>query len=399
MITRLTDVTELKALFLEKLLNATSKVTKVSDDSVLGGVAFGIAKIGQRALKDIALVESHIFPRSAYGTYLDTIASDRGVSGRFGLSESSTYVRIVGTAGTVYVAGTNTFTGSHGHIFDLEADVTIPSFGYTYAKVRSQDVGFDKNVEALTLDTVIPEPSGHDYCINEYKATGGRDEESDELLRRRIEDGANQLARGTLSMLEQVFIKINPNVLRLFYQGINSGGKTIIAIVTQNGIDLTPQELNEILIQAEEYLSLTNLRPFGTQSYGIELKNIQWQAVDISFRIEVFPNYDVDKIRKDIQIKMSKYLDFRWWTPDKKVEWDELLDIAKNTRGVKYVPDKHFTPNYDVAIDKNKLPRIRGFLMLDLEGNVISNQTGTLNSYYYPNVADFSYAQTVLNSI
>ncbi len=399
MITRLTDVTELKALFLEKLLNATDKVSKVSDDSVLSGIAYGVAKVGQKALKDIALVESHLFPDSAYGAYLDTIAANYGVAGRFGSSESSTYIRIVATPGTTYTAGIHTFTGDHGLVFDLEQDVVVPSFGYTYAKVRSQGVGFEQNVDALSINVVNPLPSGHSYVINEYKAFGGRDEESDDLLRRRIKDGANQLARGTLSMLEQVFIRINSNVLRVFYQVINESGKTVIAIVTQNGIDLSEQELNELLIQSEEYLSLTNLRPFGTQSYGISLVNIDWQPIDISFRVEIFPNYNIDNVRTDIQIKLSKYLDYRWWTPDKKIEWDELFEIAKNTKGVKYIPDQHFTPNYDMMVDKNKLPRVRGFLMLNLDGSPIVNYQGTLNPIFYPNVADFKFSQTVLNSI
>ena len=42
--TRLSPVSELKQIFSESLLNNTSKVNKVSDESIVNGVAFGVAK-------------------------------------------------------------------------------------------------------------------------------------------------------------------------------------------------------------------------------------------------------------------------------------------------------------------------------------------------------------------
>ena len=398
MITRLTPIEELKEIFVELMLNKTNKVTKISDDSVLGGTAFGIAKVGQRAIKDIALVESHLFPDSAFGQYLDQVAANNGIAPRFGAAQSSTYVRLVAAPGTQYIQGTHTFRGIAGIVFDLEESITIGSAGFAYAKVRSQGVGIDQNIDPLTLNQVTPIPIGHQYVINEYAATGGRNVESDPIFRRRIKEGPNILAKSTLAAIEQAFMKINPNVLRVFYQGINSAGKTVLAIATQNGINLSNSELDQLLDNARIF-ALTDSRPFGNNNSGVLLKNIQWQPIDISFRVELLPSYDPDVIRKEIQIKMAKELDYRYWTSDSKVEWDNLLSIAKTNRGVRYVPDTYFFPNQDQAVDVNKLPRIRGFLMLDLNGNILSNTTGTLIPTFYPAEADFSFQQTVLRSI
>jgi hypothetical protein len=52
-----------------------------------------------------------------------------------------------------------------------------------------------------------------------------------------------------------------------------------------------------------------------------------------------------------------------------------------------------------VIVDNNKLPRFRSFLMLDLDGNILSNVTGSLNPVYYPADPDSSYQQTILASI
>ena len=44
----------LKNLFIEIFFNKTDKVSDISDNSVVNATAFGIAKIAQKALKDVA---------------------------------------------------------------------------------------------------------------------------------------------------------------------------------------------------------------------------------------------------------------------------------------------------------------------------------------------------------
>jgi uncharacterized phage protein gp47/JayE len=399
MITRVSTLEELKQIFVEILINKTAKVTKIADNSVLGGIAFGAAKVGQKALKDIAIVESHMFPDSAFGAYLDTVASNYGIAARFGLAQSSTYLRLVADPGTIYLAGTHKFSGNHGLVFDLESNVTIGVNGFEYVKVRSVDSGEKVNIDALTISTVDPIPVGHLYVTNEYRAIGGRDIEGDEDFRIRIKDGANLAATGTLAKITHVFQKINSNVLKCFYQGIDPLGKATIAIATVNGIDLNSTELDALLNEGQDYFNLTELSQWGAQSIQVVLKNVIWQPIDVSFRVELFANYNPDDVRKNIQNAISKYLDFRYWKPYQKVEWDELLSIVKRVSGVKYVPDATFVPSLDIIVDVNKLPRLRGFLMLDTQGNILQNISGTLNPVYYPNQPDFSYQNTLLTVI
>lgn len=395
-----TTVEERKQIYSQTLLNKTNKVSKISDNSVLNAHAYGVAKVAGKAEKDIVLAMSKLFPDLATGSQLEQCADNFGVATRFGESESSTSVLVVGTPGTQYIAGVQTFESKSGIQFTLEETTTIGPEGFAYAKVRSIDTGLKTNVEPNTITKVSPEPTGHDYVTNEYYAQFGRDSESDSLFRTRIKEGNNIIATRTISMLEQVFMKINNNVLRAFYQGINAQGQLIIAIVTQNGIDLNQSELDALLEQGDQYFGLTELRPYGRQSYGIELRNIGWQYIDISFRVELFQNTNVDDIRKNIQLAISKYMDFRYWrSGEQNVEWDELLQIVKNVQGVKYVPDQWFFPNNDVATDPNRLPRLRGFRMLNLDGAVIADLQGGVNATFYPNVADFSFQSTVLATI
>ena len=398
MITKITPVEELKQIFLEIFLNKTDKVSDVSDDSVLNAIAYGNAKLTQRTLTNQAIIEGHIFPDSAYGEYLDNLASIRGVAPRFGAVGSTTYVRVTADEGTSYIAGIHTFTSTSGIVFDLEESGVVGINGYAYLKVRSQQSGLNTNVDALSINKVSPIPQGHISVINEYAATGGSDQESDTLFRERIKTNMNQMSRTTLSYLEQVFMKINPRVLRLHKGGIDSDGKFNLIVVSVNGQNFTTAEFDEILSKSEEYLSLSELLREGSD-FALKLNNVDWLPVDIEFRADIDPAYDIDSVRRNIQIQMNKLFDYRFWKYGDKIEWENMLYAAKNVEGVRYVPDTHFYPQADINVPKYRLPRIRGFIMRDLDGNIIEDNNGVLSDVFYPNEEDRSYQESVLTMI
>jgi hypothetical protein len=398
MITKITSVDELKQIFLEIFLNKTDKVSDVSDESVLNGIAYGCGKLAQRTLANQAVIEGHIFPDTAYGEYLDQLAVIRGVAPRFGAAVSSTYIRVVADEGTSYIAGTHQFTSTSGIVFIPEESLTVGINGYAYLKVRSLQSGLSANVDALSINKVSPIPQGHINCTNEYAATGGRDQEDDDLFRQRIKENINQLSRTTLSYLEQVFMKINNNVLRLFKGGIDSDGMLNLIVVSVNGQNFSENEFNEILSRSEEFLSLSELLRTST-NYALKLNNVDWLTVDVEFRVDIDPAYDQDEVRKNIQIQMSKLFDYRFWKYGDKVEWENMLFSAKNVEGVRYVPDTHFFPHSDINVPKYQLPRIRGFVLRDLDGNIIEDNGGVLSEFYYPNEIDESYSSSVLMSI
>ena len=389
-----------KLLFIETLTNLTNKISKVAPNSILDGVAGGVSKVIGKAEKDIILAISHLYPDTAFGTQLDQVAQNYGVAARFGASKSSTYLRVSGTPGTNYLQNTHTFKSTDGYEFELEQNETIGAFGYNYFKVRSIVSGEKTNVDPLTITKVNPVPVGHVSVINESIAIGGRDIESDQELRIRIKQSTNILSKGTLAMLDQKFMSINPAVLRCYYHGLTLDGKVRIAVASVNGANFSSPELDQLLTDSATYFSLTDLAPLGTNFVGVELVNVTYQPIDISFRIDYDLSYNLDELRKNIQVGISKYLDFRYFdTVSQRVEWDKLLQIVQNTPGVNYVPDQYFFPNSDVSIDTHKLPRVRGFLILDMDGNIIQNFTGTLNPLYYPSNPDFSFQQSVLNNI
>lgn len=398
MITKITPIQELKQIFLEIFLNKTDKVTDVGSDSVLNGVAYASAKLAQKCLVNQSVVEGHLFPDTAYGKYLDDLAALRGISPRFSAMGSSTYVRLTAAVGTRYDKESVKLTSTNGTIFYLEDTVEIDINGYAYVKVKSASTGARTNVDPLTINKLSPMPQGHINVTNEYRATGGRDDEADDLFRQRIKDSVNQLARTTLSYLEQVFMKINPRVLRLIKNGIDADGKFNLIVVPTNGVDFTDEEFNDILSKSQEYLSLVEVLN-ETNDFKLKLNNVNWLPVDVEFRVDIDPAYDADVVRRDIQIQMSKLYDYRYWKYSDKVEWDDLLQVVKQVDGVRYVPDTHFFPSYDINVPKYKLPRLRAFIMRDLDGNIIEDNNGVMSDVFYPNEEDSAFIGSVLKSI
>lgn len=259
MITKIVPVSDLKQMFLEILLNKTDKISDISDDSVLNGIAYGCAKVGQRLLVNQGIVEGHLFPDTAYGQYLDNIASIRGVSPRFGACGSTTYVRVIAEPGTSYIMGVQKFTSTSGVTFELEESKTVDENGFAYIKVKSTQVGTSTNVDPVSINKVSPKPNGHISVTNEYAATGGMDAESDALFRQRIKNSVNALSRGTIAFIEQVFMKINPRVLRVFKGGITSNGKMNLIICSTNGASFSQNEFDLMISRSEEYLSLYDI--------------------------------------------------------------------------------------------------------------------------------------------
>lgn len=379
-------ITNLKNLFIEMFLDKTAKVSNVADGSVVNATAFGVAKVAQKAMKDIAIKEAQIFPDTATGVYLDKAAALYGVSPRKGALGSSTYIRVSADSGTVYDT-TVTFVSKNGIRFQVDEPLTVGESGYGYVKVRSVNAGYTTNVAPNSITNVNPQPQGHIECTNEYYAIGGRDSEDDETFRIRIKNNLNVLSKNTVEYWTQVLNGIDDRVLKVMAAGLDEQGIYNLYIVSQNGIFFTEDELGTLLEQVQGYFSLSDLNIEG-KAVGISLKNIDWFYVGsergLDFRVQLQPDYDVATVRQNIQVNLTKYLDFRFWTPGKIVEWDDLLDIVKKTEGVKYVPDEYFFPYYDQQVPANQLPRIRGFIMRDQDGNILYDSDSNLSPLFYP---------------
>ena len=394
MITKIDNTIEsLKSLWIELFLDKTNKVSNVADGSVLNATAYGTAKIAQKAIKDIAITEAKLFPDTAVGTYLDECAALYGVSPRKGALGSSTYVRVYANPDTVYTTDV-VFVNKNGIRFSVDKEVKVGSSGYAYVPVRSINAGSSTNVPPNSIVTVTPQPTGHIECTNEYYAIGGRDSEDDETFRIRIKNNNNRCSKGTQEYWTQILQDIDPRVLKVLNVGLGEDGIYELYIVSQNGIFFTEDELNALLEQSKDKFGIFELNLEG-DVVGIAFKNAEWFYIGsergMDFRVDISSEYTIADVRRNIQVSLTKYLDFRFWEAGQIVQWDDLLDVVKKASGVRFVPDEFFFPNYDEAVPVNQLPRIREFVMRDLKGNILYDAGSTLSPLFYPAQAEDIY--------
>jgi hypothetical protein len=146
---------------------------------------------------------------------------------------------------------------------------------------------------------------------------------------------------------------------------------------------------SHILLPMEVDVQKNHLKAYG----------ITYWALDKSYKVSWLLNYrggsfllpDAPEIRKECQINISKKVDHRYWEAGSIIDWIDLINCIKSVDGVKRVLDNYFFPNNDLIIPIGMLPRVRGFMLLDLQGQIISNSSNTLNPIYYPNEIDFNY--------
>ena len=97
MITKVNNtISFLKNLWVETFLNKTDKVSDITDNSVLNAAAYATAKVAQKAIKDVAIVEAQIFPETAASEFKTTstprpAVTDKISSANCRLRESKTW--------------------------------------------------------------------------------------------------------------------------------------------------------------------------------------------------------------------------------------------------------------------------------------------------------------------
>lgn len=382
--TKITSVSEIKELITGMFLkNEKTKANKIAPNGVLSGLFYGIAKIGQKAMKDIANVEARLFVQEATGDGLDNIAYYRGVGGRLGSLPSTTYVRLVGDTGTTYTVGGTTFR-SGAYTFYLEQDETIGDSGFIYAKVKCGTAGLFTNVKAGTINKLDQIPNGHIAVFNEYKASGGRDEEDDELYRNRIINTVNLVSQSTREGLTERMRLINANILKIWFAGREDSGRQIVKISTQNTAQLTVQELEELYDGIKDYLTISDSFLIGSTP-TVKLENAVYKVINFEMRIDYDKSVDIDEIRQAMQIAVQKTMDHNYFVLGSTVNWETAFIACSTTYGIRSIQDSYFSPRTDIATTKFELPVVGAFTVMDKDGNILSSNNGSISPTFYPN--------------
>ena len=383
-----TNLNDLLALAIQTVVNTTNGVTKITRNSVLGALLQAVARIGQRAMKDIALANSENYVEEASSQYLDEIGRNRGITSRRPGASSVVYLRLVGEIGTTYSSGDTgvSFRNDDDIIFRLENDVTIGGNGFEYVLARSTITGLQTNVAPFTINNIENGPAGHIDVFNDFAATGGRDEEGDAQLRERIQNTFNNAAVTTLARIEEVAKSFQPEILRIVNTGSDEIGNIRLSVATVNGRQYSREELDSLLQQVGPYMSLSDVVERRNDVSGVLFDNIPLLPIDVEARIERRLDIPLATLYTEIAVRLTRVLDysnFSWDSP--RIRWDEVFDAVKRTPGVEAIDNSTFLPRADIVVPFGVLPRIRRVTLFNIDGSIMEDRSLSLQNYFFPN--------------
>ena len=104
--------------------------------------------------------------------------------------------------------------------------------------------------------------------------------------------------------------------------------------------------------------------------------------IGIDFRCSLKDGYTIDSVRKEIQIALTKLLDFRTWIMGDKIYWTDIFDTIQNIEGVNFVSNENFYPSINQVVPQNQFPRIKSFVMRDLSGDAMYSSTDLAPIFY-----------------
>lgn len=133
-----------------------------------------------------------MFPMWADGKWLDLHAKECGGMTRKAANAAYGHVTVTGKAGLDIHKGFQFAVPADGGvpavIFETLADAEIPSSGKVEIAVQAVEAGKSGNVGSDTVTIMVSPVSGITNVTNTEPMTGGAEEESDESLRKRIDD-------------------------------------------------------------------------------------------------------------------------------------------------------------------------------------------------------------------
>ncbi|MCI8414913.1 MAG: baseplate J/gp47 family protein [Ruminiclostridium sp.] len=148
--------------------------------------AIELAQLCEFILPDVLNL---IFPRSAFGEWLDYHAQMRGLTRR-PATQATGMLTITGAAGTVIPAGSQFSTAAVDDVpsvfYETTAAAVIPEGGTVEVPTRCVEAGTVGNTKANTIILKAAKISGITVVTNPEAVSGGTLEEDDESLRIRI---------------------------------------------------------------------------------------------------------------------------------------------------------------------------------------------------------------------
>lgn len=245
-------------------------------------------------------IERQCFPETATGEYLDRHAFQRNLtrkqpSNAVGMLRFS--VSVPAQADLQIPSGTIA-AGLSGVTYETTESAVIPN-GATQVDVKARSCvsGTDGNCAANKVNSIVNPPSGIESVTNPVPFTGGREEESDEQLRKRLLLAYRDMPNGAnTAYFRETAMRI-PDIASVCVVPFeNNGGRVAVYIRTLTGEQ--PEDVKEEL----KHIFWSE----GPLGVGIYVYYCDDEQQDISAKVEVKSGYKSEEVLAECKRKLTE---------------------------------------------------------------------------------------------
>ena len=301
-----------------------------------------------------------IFPQWSYGTYLDYLASQAQLVRKAAVKATVT-LTITGDAGIVIPEGTAFATADINDQpsieFTTDASATIGAGGTVTVAATAAEGGAASNVEANTITLMVEPLEGIASVTNAAAATGGINEESDDMLRERIMEAskeADQSYTGSIGDYKRWAESVTGMGTAMVIPEWNGAGTVKIVCIDANGEAasqaITTAVYNYIMRPDEP---LERLAP---PCVVLTVVAPTLVTVTYSFTVELANEYTVAGVQAVFEEALAKY--YKTVSNDGEIKYSKVYSLISSIPGIEDYSSLLINGGTsNITIDADKYPK------------------------------------------
>ena len=253
---------------------------------------------------ELNYIKNQMFVQTAFGKGLDNHAAQRGLKRKDAVKSNGTltFSRDNALPYSISIpAYTVCCTGSvdDGIRFETIEEATLAA-GSTSVNVKAESLegGQGKNVAAGTVTVMVSPPSGITYVTNNSRFSGGVDEETDDELRKRIEESYTKISNGTNTAFYKSVALSHNGVYSASVVPVARGTGTVDVYVAGKGEHVSEDVLSEVENDLSERREI---------NVDVKVKSPELISIATIIYITVKENYVFNEVKNNCITAIENY--------------------------------------------------------------------------------------------
>lgn len=297
---------------------------------------------------NLEFIKNQMFLTTATGEYLDYHASQRGLTrksaakatgvARFGANSSPVRVLTIPKGTIVSTAGENPV------LFETDNEAIIMA-GQSSVSVKctALEGGSNGNIGAYRLNVIVTPVGEVSLVSNPLAFTGGTDEETDEELRKRIEDSIINVSNGANSAYYRKLVLSVEGVDSVGIIPQNRGVGTVDIFIATKGTTVASELVEKVQKLIDEYKEVnTDALVQKARAYNF----------NVSTSISVKPGFSFNEVKESLTNNLKEFASYLG--VGKNVYEADIADIIYHTEGV----ERYFLSFSDGLVAKSHYPNL-----------------------------------------